>query len=348
MVTTPHIAKSDLWHTSGHYELYLEKMYRMKVGTQEYALKPMNCPMHILLYQTQTHSYRDLPIRYAELGTVYRYEKPGELQGLLRGRGFTQDDAHIFCTPEQLPDEILGVIELTEFLLRSFGFEQYQVELSVRDPQDKEKFLGSDEDWDRAESTLVQALEKKQWAYKRKEGEAAFYGPKIDVNLPSAVGKPWQCTTIQFDFNMPERFNVTYVGPDGEHKVVMVHRAILGSIERFVDTLIEHYAGALPLWLSPIQARILNITDDQMEYARRVEAQLKEAGIRAEADVRNEKHGYKNREAQLEKIPYMLVVGDKEVAQGQVAVRLRSGEDLGTMDVADFIKRATAEIAEKN
>ncbi|MFQ6040597.1 MAG: threonine--tRNA ligase [Candidatus Poribacteria bacterium] len=349
LVTIPHIAKSDLWHTSGHYDFYRENMYTMNIDTQEYVLKPMNCPGHILIYKTKTRSYRELPIRYAELGTVYRYERTGVLHGMFRVRGFTQDDAHIFCTPEQLPAEIIGVIDLVDYMLRSFGYERYEVELSVRDPENKDKYMGSDEEWERAENALIDALNQRGLSYKRMEGEAVFYGPKIDIKLVDALGHSWQGPTIQFDFNLPGRFDVKYVGADGnEHQVVMVHRTVLGSMERFIGGLIEFYNGALPLWLSPVQARILSITDEQIEYAKQVENQLKEAGLRTEADVRNEKLGFKIREAQLEKIPYMLVVGNREAAAGQVAVRLRSGEDLGPMDVADFIKRATDEVLEKS
>jgi len=349
LVMTPHIAKSDLWRTSGHYDFYRENMYTLNIDTQEYVLKPMNCPGHILIYKTKTHSYRELPIRYAELGTVYRYERTGVLHGMFRVRGFTQDDAHIFCTPEQLPAEIIGVIDLMDYMLRSFGYERYEVELSVRDPENKDKYMGSDEEWERAENTLIGALNQRGLSYKRMEGEAVFYGPKIDVKLADALGRSWQGPTIQFDFNLPSRFDVNYVGSDGnEHQVVMVHRTVLGAMGRFIGGLIEFYNGALPLWLSPVQARILSITDEQIEYAKQVESQLKEAGLRVEADIRNEKLGFKIREAQLEKIPYMLVVGNREAAAGQVAVRLRSGEDLGPMDVANFIKRSTAEVLEKS
>jgi threonyl-tRNA synthetase len=348
LVATPHIAKGDLWHTSGHFEFYHENMYTMEIDNQEYVLKPMNCPGHILIYKTKSHSYRELPIRYAELGTVYRYERSGVLHGMFRVRGFTQDDAHIFCTPEQLPSEVVDVIDLMDYMLKSCGYEKYEIDLSVRDPENKDKYMGSDEDWARAQDALIGALNQRNLSYKRIEGEAVFYGPKIDVRLVDALGRSWQGPTIQFDFNLPGRFDVNYIGPDGqEHQVVMVHRTVLGSMERFIGGLIEFYGGALPLWLSPIQVRILNITDAQMEYALQVESRLKEAGLRVEVDIRNEKLGFKIREAQLEKIPYMLVVGDREMASGQVAVRLRNGDDLGTMNLNDFIQRATAEIAER-
>jgi len=348
LVDIPHIAKANLWQTSGHYDFYLENMYTMKIEDQEYVLKPMNCPGHILIYKTKTHSYRELPIRYAELGTVYRYERTGVLHGMFRVRGFTQDDAHIFCTPEQLLSEVVGVIDLMDFMLKSLGYEKYEIELSVRDPENKDKYLGTDDDWEHAENALVEALNQRSLSYKRMEGEAVFYGPKIDVKLVDALGRSWQGPTIQFDFNLPSRFDVNYVGADGqEHKVVMVHRTVLGSMERFVGGLIEFYAGALPTWLSPVQARILTITDAQNEYALQVERELKDEGLRVEANTNNEKLGHKIREAQLEKIPYMLVVGNREVENKQVAVRLRGGEDLGAMSVSDFIEKITSKIAEK-
>ncbi len=348
LVMIPHIAKSDLWYTSGHYDFYRENMYTMQIDRQEYVLKPMNCPGHILIYKTKVHSYRELPIRYAELGTVYRYERSGVLHGMFRVRGFTQDDAHIFCTPEQLPSELVGVIDLMDYLLRGFGYEKYEIELSVRDPENKDKYMGSDEDWERAENALAGALNQRNLSYKRMEGEAVFYGPKIDVKLVDALGHSWQGPTIQFDFNLPGRFDVNYVGPDNkEHEVVMVHRTVLGSMERFIGGLIEYYSGALPLWLSPVQAKILTITDEQIDYAQQVVTQLIEAGLRTEADIRSEKLGFKIREAQLEKIPYMLVVGNREASSGQVAVRLRNGEDLGPMNVSDFIKLAADEISKK-
>ena len=348
LVNIPHIAKADLWQTSGHYDFYHENMYTMKIEDQEYVLKPMNCPGHILIYKTKTHSYRELPIRYAELGIVYRYERTGALHGMFRVRGFTQDDAHIFCTPDQLLSEVIGVIDLMDFMLRSFGYEHYDIELSVRDPENKDKYMGTDEDWEQAESALIEALNQRGLPYKRMEGEAVFYGPKIDVKLRDALGRSWQGPTIQFDFNLPPRFDVNYIGADGkEHNVLMVHRTVLGSMERFIGGLIEFYGGALPTWLSPIQARILTVTDAQNEYALLVERELKDEGVRAEADIRNEKLGHKIREAQLEKIPYMLVVGNREVENKQVAVRLRSGQDLGPINVGDFIEKITSEIAEK-
>lgn len=348
LVVTPHIARSDLWRTSGHYDYYLENMYTMEVGGQDYVLKPMNCPGHILIYQSHTRSYRDLPIRYAELGTVYRYEKSGTLHGMLRVRGFTQDDAHIFCTLDQLNDELVGVIDLMDGMLKSFGYEEYNIKLSVRDPEHTEDYLGNDEEWERAENALIDALTQRGLSYERIEGEAVFYGPKIDVELLDALGRSWQGPTIQFDFNLPRQFDVTYVGKDGkEHHVLMVHRVVLGAIERFVGGLIEHYGGAFPTWLSPVQVKILTITDDQIDYAMQVKDRLESSGLRVEADTRNEKLGFKIREAQLEKVPYMLIVGAREVKNNTISVRLRSEEDLGAMSINDFIKRITTEIDEK-
>lgn len=331
-VYTPHIAKSDLWKTSGHWDYYRESMYTLRVDEEDYVLKPMNCPGHILIYQSTRRSYRELPMRIAEFGTVYRYEKSGTLHGMLRVRGFTQDDAHIFCQPEQVLDEVIQTLDLADHILKSFGFERFEVELSAWDPAHPENFAGQPEDWGLAESTLVQALEQKGWPYTRHEGEASFYGPKIDIKLIDALGRPWQLSTFQFDFNLPRRFNVTYAGSDSrEHHVMMIHRALLGSLERFMGVLVEHYAGAFPVWLAPSQAVILPISDRHHDYAREVERHLKEAGIRVESDLRNEKVGYKIREHQLQKVPFMLVVGDQEANNRTVAVRNRFEGDKGAM-----------------
>ena len=348
IVITPHIAKSDLWNTSGHYSFFRENMFTLDVEDQEYVLKPMNCPGHILIYQTKMRSYRDLPIRYAELGTVYRYERSGTLLGMLRVRGFTQDDAHIFCTPEQAPDEILATIDLADFMLRTFGYKDYEVNLSVRDPQHKEHYLGDDEMWEKAESALINAMKSKGLSYTRMEGEAVFYGPKIDIKLLDAIGRPWQGPTIQFDFNEPSRFNVEYIGADGQpHQVIMIHRVVLGAMERFFGGLIEHYAGAFPVWLAPVQARIMPVTNDLNDYANYIRDELARNGIRVEADLRSEKLGFKIREAQLEKIPYMLIVGNREKDSNTVSVRLRGGEDLGAMQIEAIINRIVAEISQK-
>ena len=349
IVYSPHIGKAALWQTSGHLDFYQENMYApMDIEGQEYFIKPMNCPFHIMIYKTRMRSYRELPLRWAELGTVYRYERSGVLHGLMRVRGFTQDDAHIICTPAQIEDEVLGCLDLTAHILGAFGFKEYEIALSVRDPERKEKYIGDDATWEVAEGSLVKALERKGLSYTRMEGEAVFYGPKIDVHIKDALGRLWQCTTIQFDFNVPERFDMTYIGPDGqEHRPYMVHRTLLGSLERFFGVLIEHYSGAFPVWLAPVQAQLIPIADRHNDYAYQVREQLKEAGLRVEVDDSNERMRAKIRQAQLEKIPYMLVIGDREVAEGTVSLRLRTEEDLGPRPVAEFVKMAQRAIAEK-
>jgi threonyl-tRNA synthetase len=349
IVYTPHIGKASLWQASGHLDFYQENMYSpMDIEGLEYFIKPMNCPFHIMIYKTKTRSYRELPLRLAELGTVYRYERSGVLHGLMRVRGFTQDDAHIICTPDQIEDEILGVLDLTSHILGAFGFREYEIALSVRDPEHKEKYIGDDATWEKAEGSLVKALEKRGLPHKRMEGEAVFYGPKIDVHIKDAIGRLWQCTTIQFDFNVPERFDMTYVGPDGqEHRPYMVHRTLLGSMERFFGILIEHYSGAFPVWLAPVQARLIPIADRHNDYAYQVLEQLKEAGLRVEVDDSSERMRAKIRQAQVEKIPYMLIIGDREMAEGTVSLRLRTEEDLGPRPVADFVEMAQQAIAEK-
>ena len=345
IVYTPHIAKLDLWKTSGHWELYGEHLYSpMDVEGQEYLIKPMNCPGHILIYRTTLRSYRELPLRWAELGTVYRYERSGVLHGLTRVRGFTQDDAHIFCRPDQLEDEVVGVLEFALFMMNTFGFEEYEVRLSTR----PEKYAGTLQMWDEATQTLESALKRIELAYRVDPGEGVFYGPKIDIGLKDALGRSWQGPTIQVDFNLPQRFEVNYVGTDGaEHPVVMVHRTVLGSMERFLGCLIEHYAGAFPVWLAPVQAVVIPIADRHVDYALKLEAELKAAGLRAQADTRAERMNLKIREAQLQKIPYMLIVGDKEAESATVSVRLRSGEDLGRQTMEAFKAMARAAIAHK-
>ena len=344
LVTIPHIAHSNLWKISGHYDYYLENMYRMTIDDEEYVLKPMNCPGHILIYKNKIHSYRELPIRYAELGTVYRYERSGALHGMLRVRGFTQDDAHIFCTPEQLFQELVGVLDLTEYMLKTFGFERYEVELSVRDPQHFEKYAGANEHWEIAEQTLVKALEHKGLPYKRMEGEAVFYGPKIDTKLIDALGRGWQGPTTQFDFNLPSRFDVNYIGEDGKkHDVYMIHRTVLGSIERFVGALIEHYGGAFPLWLAPVQVKVLPLAERHLEYAGQVAATLRQQKIRVEVDAHEEKIGQKIRAAQLEQVPYMIVIGDKEVSGQTVSLRHRRKGDLGSLTIEQFLSQLSDE-----
>jgi threonyl-tRNA synthetase len=348
-VYTPHVGRVQLWETSGHLGWYKENMFAaMEMEGQEYMAKPMNCPFHIQVYQSKLRSYRELPVRLFELGTVYRYERGGVLHGLLRVRGLTQDDAHIFCRADQINDEVEAVLDLIFYMMRCFGFEQYKIDLSLRDPKERGKYIGSDAVWDQAESALETSLQRLALPYQRAAGEANFYGPKIDVKLVDAIGREWQVPTIQLDFQLPERFDLTYMGEDGQrHRTVMIHRAVLGSIERFFGILIEHYAGAFPVWLAPVQARVMTITDRQREYASQVSTRLQAAGIRAEADIRNEKISYKIREAQAEKIPYMLVVGDREVAVDKVAVRLRGGKDLGPMPMDECLTRICEEIDRK-
>ncbi len=336
-VTTPHISQADLWVTSGHMQFYRENMYVFEQDERPYVVKPMNCPGHILIYKRRKRSYRDLPVRYAELGTVYRAELKGTLHGLMRVRGFTQDDAHIFCTPDQLEDEVDGVLRLTREILGTFGFDEFRVELSVRDPENPDKYAGTDEEWEMAERSLVRAIERQGFAYSREEGEAVFYGPKIDIKLIDALGRKWQASTVQFDFNLPRRFGVTYVDSDGEEKYVyMVHRAIMGSLERFIGILTEHYAGDFPLWLAPEQCRVLSVSRDQHAYAADGARELRAAGRRAAADVRDEKIGYKIREAERMRVPYMLVVGGREQEGGTAAVRARHRGDLGARPVAEI------------
>jgi threonyl-tRNA synthetase len=341
---TPHIGRATLWETSGHLGFYKDSMYSpMLIDEQPYYLKPMNCPFHIQIYKSRMRSYRELPLRWAELGTVYRYERSGTLHGLLRVRGFTQDDAHIICTPGQIDDEILRVLDFSVSILADFGFTDNTIELSVRDPKNPGKYAGSDAMWRQAESSLVKALETRGTAYARKEGEAVFYGPKIDIKIKDAIGRLWQCTTIQFDFNMSERFGMTYAGEDGqEHRPYMVHRALLGSLERFFGVLIEHYNGSFPLWLAPVQAVVLPIAERHEAYARALEGKLAAAGLRTAVDLSREKVGKKIREAELQKIPVILVVGDKEVERGTAALRVHGQGDKGEVAVDRFIEQARA------
>jgi threonyl-tRNA synthetase len=342
---TPHIGKAWLWETSGHLDFYKEGMYApMDVDGQDYYLKPMNCPFHIMIYNSRLRSYRELPLRWAELGTVYRYEKSGVMHGLMRVRGFTQDDAHIICTPDQIEAEILRVLQFSMAMLRAFGFEEFQAYLSTR----PEKAVGDPERWEQAQEALRRAIEAEDLDYDVDVGGGAFYGPKIDLHVKDALGRSWQLTTIQFDFNLPERFDMTYVGEDGEeHRPYVVHRALLGSIERFFGILVEHYAGAFPVWLAPEQARLIPIADRHVEYANEVEAELRKAGIRAETDASSSRMSAKIRDAQLMKVPYMLVVGDREAEAGTVAVRLRGKKrQLGVLSVDAFIEHAQEAAAE--
>jgi threonyl-tRNA synthetase len=349
MVYTPHIMRRDLWKISGHEGFYSQNMYPpMELDDAEYRLKPMNCPGHILIYKNSPRSYRDLPVRYAELGNVYRYERSGTMHGLLRVRGFTQDDAHIFCTPEQVDSEIEGCLDFAESVLKTFGFDEYRVELSLRDPNKAGEFVGNAADWEKAESALKAVLTNRGVAFKSIPGEGAFYGPKIDIKLVDVLGRLWQLSTVQFDFNLPARFELEYKGEDGElHQPVMVHRALFGSVERFFGVLIEHYAGAFPLWLAPVQIGIVPISEKHVEYASAVKAKLEAAGLRVELDERNEKMNAKIREFTLQKVPFVLVMGDKEAAAEAVSVRTRGKGDEGSVALADFIERAKGLVASK-
>jgi threonyl-tRNA synthetase len=350
LVYTPHVARVNLWQTSGHEGFYAQNMFTpMELDDANYRLKPMNCPFHILIYKNSPKSYRDLPARYAELGNVYRYERSGTMHGLLRVRGFTQDDAHIFCTPGQIEDEVVACIDFAEAVLHTFGFKEFKVELSTWDPNDRAHYAGSDENWNLAVGSLQRALDRKGIAYKTISGEAAFYGPKIDVKLVDVLGRLWQLSTVQFDFNLPARFELEYVGEDGErHQPVMVHRALFGSVERFFGVLIEHYAGAFPLWLAPVQVGLVPISERHKDYAQKVEAELKAAGIRVEVDDRNEKMNAKIRDLANQKTPYILVFGDKEEAAGTVSVRTRGKGDQGSMPLADFIAKCKALVEGKS
>ncbi len=345
MVMIPHIASVDLWKTSGHWDFYRENMYSpMDIEGQEYIVKPMNCPGHIKIYKNRTRSYRELPIRWAELGTVYRYERSGVLHGLLRVRGFTQDDAHLFCREDQLEDEIVGVINFVLFMLRTFGFDEYEVYLSTR----PEKSVGSDEHWERATAALEKALGKAGLKYEIDPGEGVFYGPKIDMKIRDALGRAWQCTTIQVDFNLPERFDVTYVGEDNqEHRPIMIHRALLGSLERFIGCLIEHYAGAFPLWLAPVQAVLLPVADRHLDYAEQAAARLTREKLRVEIDYSKESVAKKIRNAEVDKVPYMLVVGDREEDAGTVSVRTYAEGDLGAQPLEELAAEMARQVEEK-
>ena len=340
-IKTPMILNEELWHRSGHWDHYKDNMYTTKIDNVDYGIKPMNCPGGMLVYKSEMHSYRDLPIRAGELGLVHRHEKSGELNGLFRVRCFTQDDAHIFCTPEQIEPEISNLMKLIDRVYSEvFGFE-YSVELSTR-PDDS---MGSDEQWELAESTLKKVLKDLNIPYELNEGDGAFYGPKIDFHIKDSLGREWQCGTIQLDFQMPERFDLTYIGEDGEkHRPVMLHRVIFGSVERFIGILIENYAGAFPTWLAPVQAKILPISDKHLEYAKKVSKELEEKGIRTEIDERAEKIGYKIREAQLQKVPYMLIVGDKEEQEGKIGVRDRKQGDIGSMSLDEFENKVQEEV----
>ena len=347
LVFSPHIARAHLWETSGHLQFYRDGMYGpIMIDEDEYRLKPMNCPFHVLIYKSKVRSYRDLPIRYCELGTVYRYERSGVLHGLLRVRGFTQDDAHLICTPEQIGDEVKGVLDFTIFMMNAFGYHDFAAALSVRDESDASKYMGTDEDWQIAERSLTEALESRGMAYRREPGEAVFYGPKIDIKLKDSIGRYWQGPTIQFDFNLPHRFHMEYVGADGErHTPLMVHRVVLGSLERFMGGLVEHYAGAFPVWLAPVQVRVLPIADRHHEYAYQVAARLREAGLRAEVDDRKATTRAKIRDGEMEKVPYLLVVGDREQESGAASVRRQGEGDRGSQPLEQFLEAIATELA---
>ncbi|MBN1233193.1 MAG: threonine--tRNA ligase [Candidatus Coatesbacteria bacterium] len=347
LIWTPHIYRSDLWKISGHYDYFLENMYRFEIENQEYVIKPMNCPGHILIYKSKIHSYRELPIKFAELGTVYRYEKSGALHGLLRVRGFTQDDAHIFCTKEQAETEVKKVVDLALFMLKRFGFNDYKIELSLHDPASTKKYAGNEDKWLYAEEVLRKSLNDMNLPFKEACGEAAFYGPKIDIKLIDAIGNSWQGPTTQFDFNLPERFDVTFRNREGnEEQVIMIHRTVLGAIERFIGNLLEHYAGAFPVWLSPEQVRVLTIKDEVIDCAEEIIKELKYNQLRVKSDFRNEKLGFKLREAITEKTPYILVIGEKEAQNNVVSVRSYAEGDLGQMNLQDFLKKISEQIKE--
>ncbi len=350
LVFTPHVMRRDLWKISGHEGFYAQNMYTpMELDDAEYRLKPMNCPGHILIYKNSPKSYRDLPVRLAELGNVYRYERSGTMHGLLRVRGFTQDDAHIFCTPGQIEDEVVACIDFAQVVLKTFGFEEFKVELSTWDPKERQSYAGSDDKWELAVGSLQRALERKGIPYKTIPGEAAFYGPKIDVKLVDVLGRLWQLSTVQFDFNLPARFELEYVGEDGErHQPVMVHRALFGSVERFFGVLIEHYAGAFPLWLAPVQIGLVPISERHQAYAEQVKQELESAGFRVELDSRNEKMNAKIRDFTLQKIPYVLVMGDKEAASHAVSVRTRGKGDQGSIALEEFVAKAKTLVDEKS
>lgn len=337
LVTTPHIARKGLWQTSGHLDYYEQNMYVLDKDGEDYVVKPMNCPFHIAIYQSRRRSYRELPLRYAEWGTVYRYERSGTLLGLLRVRGFTQDDSHIFCSPEQVKSEILRLLDFVRRMLGRFGFTEFRVYLSTRDCKHPERYMGSDDEWSSAQKALTEALKEKQIAYSEMPGAAVFYGPKIDFSIVDSSGREWQCTTLQFDFNLPKRFDVKYVGSDNEeHEVVMIHRALLGAIERFFAILLEHCDGNLPSWLAPVQAKIIPVSNDCLEHAKSVYTRLTTSGVRAELDESTSTVGHKVRDAELHKIPYMAIVGQNETIQDKLAVRKHGTGNVGPMTIERF------------
>ncbi len=348
LVTTPHIAKADLWKKTGHFDYYLENMFTFESDNVEYVIKPMNCPYHILIYNSEVRSYRDLPIRLAELGTVYRNERSGVLHGMLRVRGFTIDDGHIFCREDQVTCEIGNAVDFAFDVIRTFGYKDFIVQLSVRDSAHKEYYAGSDKEWENAESALISSLNERGIEYEREEGEAVFYGPKIDISMKDALGRKWQGPTIQFDFNLPRRLGMSYIGEDGkEHSIYMIHRALLGSMERFVGALIEHYNGNFPTWLAPVQIRILTVTDKGNKFAEEIHEKLNKENLRVELDLRNEQLSKKNRDAETEKIPYMYIIGGKEVKSGKISVRHHLEGDIGTKKLEEVFPRIKGEIKQR-
>ena len=339
LVCTPHLARGELWRISGHLDYYRQNMYVFEKDNEPYVVKPMNCPFHIQIYKSKPRSYKDLPTRYAEWGTVYRYERSGTLHGLMRVRGFTIDDAHIFCIPEQTREEIVKILDLTEHILKEFGFHKYRIYLSTRDPKLSKKYMGSDQEWELAQKALAEALKKKGTTYQEMPGEAVFYGPKIDIYVVDALGKEWQCSTIQFDFNLPKRFNITYTGSDGEpHEVVMIHRALLGAIERFFAILIEHYKGNLPVWLAPTQVKVLPISNNYVQYAKEICRKLSAYRIRAEVDETDSTINYKIREAELQKIPYMAICGEREAKSKKISVRKHGVGNIGILTIKELMR----------
>jgi threonyl-tRNA synthetase len=349
MVYTPHIANINLWHTSGHTSFYKDNMFgEIEVEKADYMLKPMNCPFHILIYKSALRSYKTLPLRFAELGTVYRYERSGVLHGLMRVRGFTQDDAHIFCTPDQIESEIEGCVDFAMEVFKTYGFTKYAMEVSTWDPEKRSDYAGEADEWERATNALISVLTKRGLPFKLCKGEAAFYGPKIDMKLIDAIGRPWQLSTVQFDFNLPKKFDMEFVGSDGNrHRPLMVHRALYGSVERFFGILVEHYAGNFPLWLAPVQVKILTLTEEQDAAAEALKTTLEAAGLRVELDLRRERIGHKIRETTLEKVPYMIILGPKDVETATVSVRLRDGRQFNGLKPDDLVKKLTDEAATK-
>ncbi|MGQ9678928.1 MAG: threonine--tRNA ligase [bacterium] len=346
LVVTPHIARAQLWRQSGHFDYYRDNMYVLPVENEEYVLKPMNCPGHILIYRTKVHSYRELPLRMAEWGTVYRYERSGVLHGTMRVRGFTQDDAHIFCTREQIEEEIYGVVTLSLKMLRRFGFERFNIALSVRDSKHPENYLGSDEQWSTAENALVSTLKELALDFHRAEGEAVFYGPKIDIHLADSLGREFQCSTCQFDFNLAQKFNVYYMDKNGEHlPTYLIHRTVLGSIERFLGILIEHYGGSFPTWLAPVQVGVLTVTDKETDYAQEIATRLDKEKVRVEINLKNDKINFKIGEAERQKIPFMLIVGAREKQSGTVSLRQRGKGNLGNMSLEQVLAQIKEEIS---